>query len=370
MKRLTLCCLMLLIVPGCASRGPNRLEKDRAGYGQAIGDSWKAQTLRNIVRLRYLDWPTFLSVEHLATGYAWNVNAAATTQVRTPFLGDSDQLQLGGGASFQERPTVVYRPLSGANFVRSLLAPVPPSIVLALVQAGWEADRLVQTLFHSVNGFKNLNSGTEVAYRPAPEFLRFSRLMRVLQSENAISSEVEMHTPGGAAQAAGTKGQARVIGDSKLSFQLDEMSNETREEFELMRRELNLDTDTDTYRVTWGLRRENDQTIAVQTRSMIGLMGALAFAVDIPQEDLDDGSAPYFEPVPDIPNEGARRLMRVRSGLEMPDNAYVATLYDGHWYWIDKADSNSKRTFAYLSMLLTVTEGGEGGGAPLVLSVN
>jgi hypothetical protein len=229
-------CLMLVIAPGCASRGPNRVEKDRADYGQAIGDSWKAQTLLNIVRLRYLDWPTFLQIEQLAAAYTWNVNGAFTTQIRTPFKGDSDQLQLGGGVSFQERPTIIYRPISGANFVRSMLAPVRPSIVLALIQAGWEADRLVQTLFHSVNGFKNLNSGAEVAYRPAPEFLRFSRLMRTLQSENAISSEAQVLTAGAAAQAVGASGQPQVTGDSKLSFQPNEMSNEARLEFVLMRK--------------------------------------------------------------------------------------------------------------------------------------
>ena len=86
--------------------------------------------------------------------------------------------------------------------------------------------------------------------------------------------------------------------------------------------------------------------------------------------ELRDLSLEELEAIPEDPPRGARRLMKVRSGKDLPDSAYVAVRYSDHWFWIDRADNRSKNTFAYLSMLLTVTEGGSTGGAPLVLTVN
>jgi hypothetical protein len=67
-QRLTAVILNLLLV-ACTSIGPATVPHDRIDYGSSIGNSWKEQTLLNIVKLRYADMPIFLEVAQVIAGY-------------------------------------------------------------------------------------------------------------------------------------------------------------------------------------------------------------------------------------------------------------------------------------------------------------
>ena len=69
------CSTLLLcaaLLSGCASFGPDRVPSDRFDYNDAIARSTKEQMLANIVRVRYADFPTFLSVSSVITSYTYN----------------------------------------------------------------------------------------------------------------------------------------------------------------------------------------------------------------------------------------------------------------------------------------------------------
>ena len=54
--------VFLALAVGCAHVPPANVTRDRFDYGEALGESWKRQTLMNVVRIRYADAPTFLDV--------------------------------------------------------------------------------------------------------------------------------------------------------------------------------------------------------------------------------------------------------------------------------------------------------------------
>lgn len=61
--------LLLSITVGCGSIGPTTVNRDRFDYITAISESWKQQTLLNIVKLRYADVPAFMEVGQVISGY-------------------------------------------------------------------------------------------------------------------------------------------------------------------------------------------------------------------------------------------------------------------------------------------------------------
>ena len=62
-------CLVLLGLIGCTSIGPPTLRRDRLDYADAMADASKRETLMNIVKLRYGDTPSMVTVNQLVAGY-------------------------------------------------------------------------------------------------------------------------------------------------------------------------------------------------------------------------------------------------------------------------------------------------------------
>src|SRR5512147_514081 len=119
LQRWTLGLFALLAICGCASVPPTRVTADRMDYGQVVAESWKRQTLLNVVRLRYADAPVFLEVASIINSYT--VAGSANAQAQIPSRATApDVFTVGGSGSWSNTPTVTYQPLIGDRFTRSL----------------------------------------------------------------------------------------------------------------------------------------------------------------------------------------------------------------------------------------------------------
>ena len=66
--------LGVLIFTGCKSIGPKELTANRLDYSSTLGESWKRMMLLNIVKVRYLEPPTFLSVGQVVSNYSFQTS--------------------------------------------------------------------------------------------------------------------------------------------------------------------------------------------------------------------------------------------------------------------------------------------------------
>ena len=103
---------------GCSHLGPKTVAVDRFDYSTAIADSWKQQTLLNIVKLRYMDLPVFMDVASIVSGYSMQTGVSVNGTLSTEKAIQGNYASIGGQAIYTDRPTITYVPMTGEKFLR------------------------------------------------------------------------------------------------------------------------------------------------------------------------------------------------------------------------------------------------------------
>lgn len=129
---------------------------------------------------------------------------------------------------------------------------------------------------------------------------------------------------------------------------------------------LGLDPNDPEVTVTYGLLPKNKSEMAMLTRSMLQIMIALATQVEVPAAHVAEGRTVGSILRSETDEGDPGPLINIRHSVEKPDNALTAVRYRDHWFWIDDRDFQSKRTFAFLMILFSLTETGAKEGLPLV----
>jgi hypothetical protein len=341
---ISLVCVGPLLLTGCASIGPSNVVRDRFDYVAAISESWKRQMLQNLLKIRYTDAPVFMDVTSVISAYSVQVDLAA--QFAEP--GRADIYGRAAG-QYADRPTITYQPLSGDKFARSLMAPIPVTGILSLIQAGYPADLVLRYCVNSINGLENDYGGPALSRSGSP---KFRELMAALRESQAAGGG-----PGFRTKAAKDK-QSVVM---YLGPSTDEPAQPGRRVRDL----LGLDLAAREFTVVYGSHEESEGEIAILTRSILQVMVDLAGQIEVPAADVAEGRV-YRTPRSAERQRMFPPLIAVSTGSAPAGDAYAAVQYRGRWFWIDDRDQQSKHSLSFLMMLFSLTETAPTQAAPLV----
>ena len=324
-------CAMLA---GCGSYGPKSMDRDQLDYGRSIGDNWKNQMLANIVKLRYVDMPVFVDVGSIVSGYSLSTTVNGNLGFGTGFTAKNSQ-GLGASGTYTDRPTVTYMPKTGDDYLRAILEPVKPRNLLALVQAGYSTDLLFTWAVEAINGVHNWSATSRSKRSVDPEFVEFVTLMQELQHKGAVGFELD--------------GDANSSHDIIFVLNKEGEAESTRQKRQRASEIIGLDPGLDRYRVIYAPFKTNSATLAIQTRSVIQMLGAMAGFIDIPAEHVS-----FATPGHDL-SMVPRRPFQVHSGTDRPKQSFAEVKYKDHWFWIEDSDIVSKRVFTLMLFMTTLT---------------
>ena len=347
-KRLWNVIVLSLSLAGCASIGPPTVARDRFDYIAAISESWKAQTLLNLVKLRYGEAPVFLDIASVITQTGYQaVLGVSGLWLNSPY---SSTAGINATGTFAEKPTITFLPVSGEKFARNLMTPIQPAAIMSFLQAGYPADVVFRLCVHTVNGLRSRYGGSARMREADPDFYR------LLQNLNAIQS------------AGGIGLRVKKTGDltsSIIVFSKDPSAALEAERAEV-RKLLGLDPNAAEFSVVYGSVAANDKEIAILTRSMIEILIDLASYIEVPAADVEQKRT-YAPPPPEVAGGAALPpLIRISSSPQKPDDAFAAVPYRQGWYWIDDKDFASKRLFSFIMFLFSLNESDSKQGAPVI----
>lgn len=354
-RRVTVCAtasLFAVLISGCSTLGPRTIRGDRFNYNESGAQSSKEQILLNIVRLRYGEPMYFLEIGSMlsqftiqATGNIshWenDIHGAYGPALRAAYglRGDpSQQTTIAGNLQYADTPTITYRPLQGEEFSKRVMAPIPPTVIIYLAQSGWSIDRLVACCVQQINDIPNRQlHDTDASIAPSTkDFVRLCALLKKLQDSGRAQFTIETEN-----------GVATTVLYIPASIPgLDKELHEARQM-------LGYPTEGNLrLRVTPNAVRRAPDELAMETRSVLAAMYALAQECVVPVEHVNDGEVFNASNPSDDPSIPA--WMRVEHSRTPKLDAFVQVYYNGYWFYISKDDWSAKRTFALLTYLFSL----------------
>jgi hypothetical protein len=357
----------------CVQLGPTVLSSGRPLYNYAVQQTESEQLLLNIVRNRYNDPVLFLDVTSISSGFNWQATAGFLANSKPSV---SDKATFGGtlGATVGETPFITYAPNTGEKFVRQMLTPVDLRTVTLIVQSGWSIERVLLIIGESINQLRNrpLGENLQSGYL---QFQQVAAALRELQRSGLVSlgAEPEKDEPEGKNSKADKKAKADKddgddnLADLALMIDPDAVKSEA---YRTVCQSIKVACDGRPLSLRQAIGvSSNSETLSLATRSLFSALYFLAQGVEVPATDLEVGTASPLTNLAGGPfdeNKSRGKLFHVYSAASEPDLAAVKVFYRNSWFYIADNDTDTKVTFALVSMLVMLQSGGTSQMAPLI----
>jgi hypothetical protein len=394
-------CAVPILVAVCGCIGPRSLELTRLRYDQAVYETTEQQWLRNIVRLRYGDLPSFLDVSAITSQFELSSRGSVTGGQQR----DSTNATAFGdyALQFRDAPTLSYTPRDPTELTRAMVAPVGITALGLIANNGWSLDDVLRLMVARINGLENAPGADEFIPEVVPTTTLFDEAVHLaaeLHRERMIvlvsvdtPELVSAPVPASKVEAADVvqaatnqlefrpadHADALVLVRSEPGYSLAfSPASENHPSADSLRELLRLSPsrrDYPVHRVTVPGSAEllplptPLDSVEVQTRTLLEMLTVLSKGVQIPEEHLCSGLAAQT-----IGPDGVvfdwttvtQGLFRVCVQKKRPKDAAVAIEYQGYWYFIPATDKRSKSTLALIQALFNLQLSEPKKGGPLL----
>ena len=335
--------LSIVFLSGCSQLGPDFMGDGRNEYNKVLANTNDEEMLLNLVRRRYADSIAILEVNSVSTSLEWKRSGSLIANI---FESSDNNFGVRGDGSYSEKPTITYLPLQGSSYVRNVLSPIQPEIILLLTRSGWSIERLLRLTTNKINGVNNASeaSGPTPNFEPSyKDFKVLANIFYQLQQKNMVSFGYQL------------EGNANKL--ALLIKQKFIASNEVKS----LLTALNLSTRNTTIPLTTNFSSGTEgASIEINLRSLAGIQFFLSHGVLIPDHDIVNNRVKVTK-TKDGQNFNWQNILSdlfvVYSQKEKPINASVKVKYRGHWFFIKDNDMESKYTLMLLNQISALQSG-------------
>lgn len=389
---------LVAALSGCI--GPRSLELTRLRYDQAVHETTEQQWLRNIVRLRYGDLPSFLDVSAITSQFELSSRGGMTAGQQRD---STNATGFGEWAlQFRDAPTLSYTPRDPTELTRAMVAPVGITALGLIANNGWTLDTVLRLMVAEINGVENTPGADQLVPRAIPLPTPFDDVVRVagqLRHRRAIAlTSVDTSEPISPPIAAervdgddlvlaasnnleyrAATANALVLVRSEPVYRLlfsttsrgDPEAAALRELLRLAPGRLEFDLQRTKPPGGHELMPLPDARDAVQvrTRTLLDMLTALSKGVQVPEEHSCRGLAAQTVGPDGVVFDWTvttRGLFHICVQKKRPKDAAVAIEYQGYWFFIPAADKQSKATLALVQTLFNLQLSEPKKGGPLL----
>jgi hypothetical protein len=183
-----------------------------------------------------------------------------------------------------------------------------------LIESGWPADLLLQIGAQTINGISNKKGGAR-GRAADPEFGQLLAAIQRVQASGAVGLRTEVSKE--------TKQEATVLSLGRKDIAPETLADQAR-----VRKLLGLRPGLREFKVVvYGALAENDDVIAIQTRSGFQIMVELASEIQVPADHAADRRTYPSSPEPAAGPDVLPPLVRIQSGTSAPGDAFAAVKY-------------------------------------------